>query len=219
MPKKNNIMVAKRGRRPQRNMRKRFTPLKPGQFSAYLPYTHTYRFDSGPTVNNVAESITALNLLGAAGVFTSTTNTTVETWYSQVKVLNVRVWSPCIQSYSSGTGVGQGNCSIIWAGSENDPGMQISDTTNNVSVPAFISTKPPAGSSAAFWNSSAAGGLFYLTATPGSIVEVTLSLSQQGGSSGASINVGTAALGSSYFLALDGPGSNKFAPVGLITTS
>lgn len=219
MPKKNNMKVAKRGRRPQRNMRRRFTPMKPGQFQPYMPYTHTYRFDSGPTTNNNAEPVTALNLLGAAGVFTSAANSTVETWFCQVKVLNVRIWSPCIQAYSSGTGVGQGTCAIFWSGSENDAGTQISDSTNTTTVPAFISAKPPEGSSPSFWNSSGAGTMFYITATPGSIIEVTLCLNQLGGSTGASISVTTAALGNSYFLALDGPGSNKFVPVGLVTTT
>jgi len=94
------------------------------------------------------------------------------------------------------------------------------------SIPEGITTtdamvfKPPAKSLASFWlgDVDSATQVFALSTSPGSIVDVSLSFRLCNVYSSASVAVATAVIGTVYYLALDGPSSNTYVPVGIPTT-
>lgn len=220
MPKRNKNKKVRRQTQlvVPRGLRKS-TPMRPGQFRTNTPYVHTFRFTSGPSSNDTAVPISVLDLL-AVGGFYATSISTGTTWYENVKIVGIKIWTPCIQAYSSGSGVGEGTCAVIWAGSTNDANEQVSDTTNNVSYPAFVSSQPPPGSTCAFWLNQSLGTCMYITATPGSIIDITLNL-RAGSNGGYAVSGFTNNLsaGSQYYGYLDGPAHSYFAPVGLAATN
>jgi hypothetical protein len=113
-------------------------------------------------------------------------------------------------------------CSVTWFGNLNNPNLEISDSTTNVSRNAHISTAPPRNSSAAFWQINDGLPLFALTCPINSIVdiEITIIQSDQEGAA-TTITVSSGVLGKIYYPYLDqlGAGSTKLVPVGLSSTT
>jgi hypothetical protein len=60
--------------------------------------------------------------------------------------------------------------------------------------------------------------VFLITCTVGSVVDVHVSFRTSGAIAAGTHSVTTATLGNIYYLALDGPSSNVYVPVGLPTT-
>jgi len=173
-------------------------------------------------------SITGGDILGSAGVYTQTVNSSVVPWYTSFKIHRIRVWAyttssdPTELPVSISLEFGGGAVSAAAFGSN----KLYNDVSLNAAQPAFLDVVPPRGSAASFWNVDTANIMFILTAAQsgigaaGSVIlDLDLSLQTIGDASGNSIAVATAAAGSNYFLALDGPSSNTLIPVAPLPTT
>lgn len=189
-------------------------PANPPPFSSNIRTTHKYRFLSnaafGTTINSVG-------CFGAAGAMGTVVNSTVALCYESLRLLKVEVWSPPASQGASAT------VAVEWL-STNSPSIEVSDTTMSVSHNAHISTRPPIGSLASFWqNIDTAFQLFTLTCPINSIIDVTLELLQvdRPVTSGTITGLTTVVLNTMYYLALDrgGVGTNVLIPVSLRTTT
>jgi len=109
---------------------------------------------------------------------------------------------------------------VEWIGSSNSPNREFSDTSVSVATPAMVSCSAPPQSLAAFWQlASGNTALCTLVAPVGSIIDVSLSLILLDDDvSAPSVAVATGILSYIYYLALDGPSTNRYTPVSLTTT-
>jgi len=189
---------------------------KPPQLQSNVTLSHRYRFTS---TSGTATPITVASLLLASGTVAATSNLVYSPFFS-VKVNKVDIYAPPASQGAAST------CSIEWFGGLGSMGNQeISDTSNSVSTPARVSSRPPRLSQASFWNNAIHNvNLFTLIAPAGSIIDVMLSLimfddSEPAGSSNpVHYTTGAAAtVGDVYFLALDQPTSSIYTPVSLTT--
>jgi hypothetical protein len=109
---------------------------------------------------------------------------------------------------------------VEWVGLTPANNKEVSDTTNSVSFPAYLVTRPPVRSVASFWLQPGGGNVFTLTAPTGSIIDVNLSLIfQDDNTSLAQSNVTTGVLTSTYYLSLDPNATHRYVPVSLTTTT
>lgn len=173
--------------------------------------SHKYRFTSSsgtPTTINVN------SLLGAAGTMCTVANTTVSTFFESVRVGRVQIWTPPAAQGSFAT------CSLEWFGGTSANNLEVSDTSISTATPAYISSRPPRLSLAAFWQKPAALNLFQLTAPSGSIIDVDLELIMSDDeTTPATTAVASGTLGIVYYLALDSAnGTHIYTPVSLVTT-
>jgi len=205
--------------RRTRNMRRRnrrgvtsTSQNKPPQLKSNIILNHKYRFTSD---TGTATAISSDSLLGAAGTI-GTTVLLCTPIFSAVKVNRVRIWAPPAAQGGFST------CSCNFeAATVNTSNLEVSDTSNSVSSPATINAVPPKNSLASFWSNSGGGTLFTLVAPSGSIIDVDLSLylTDADASPPTAIPVGTAVIGTQYYLALDCfNNTHIYTPVSLNTT-
>jgi hypothetical protein len=191
-----------------------------------MPLRHTFRFASA-NLSSIT-SISAQDILGAAGVYTSVVNSSVVAWYTSFKIHRVRVWAyttssdPTELPVSLSLEFGGGAVGAATFGSN----KLYNDVSLNSAQPAFLDVVPPTGSISSFWNQLTTDVMFTLTVAQSAIgaagsviLDLDLSLQTIGDVTGSSIAVSTAAAGSSYFLALDGPSSNTLIPVAPLPTT
>jgi len=189
--------------------------VKPPQIQSNIIVSHVYRFVSN---NGEAITVSSLNLLGAAGVMGTVANTDVQTIFASVKVHSVTMWGTVTAGDSF-------TVSCEWEGAAGTiiNNAEASDTSTSVAYPAYLFTRPPKRSSAEFWMPANGTTVFTLTAPSGTIIDVHMSLISQDDDDGQSlanykIPVSSCTVGTSYYLALDGPASNEYIPVSLTTT-
>jgi hypothetical protein len=190
--------------------------IHPGQFKTNVEYNHMYRFYVSSNANTV---ITPTTLLGAMGTIGRVTNTSVTTICNSVRLNRVKIWGAGATTGTAGTSLQ--TVSVDWTGEGNTPSREVTDSSNSVTFPAFVDTRPPPQSLASFWQVASSTTLCTLSAPPGSLVEVHLTSILADGSPdslGTTINVATAIVGRPYYLALDGPSTNAYLPIGLATT-
>lgn len=148
-------------------------------------------------------------------------NTTVTSCYAGIRLRSVTIYTAGFVDASHNTKLNYSNSSIIWL-SENAPDVEYS-ITGNPDHPGCLRTHPPPGSLADFWtpyNGSTASNLFTLSLNENDIVEVSFEWVPANGVETFSDNtLTTVAVGSFYYLALDGHSSNKIAPVSNPTTN
>jgi len=172
------------------------------------------RFSAGASA-----SITVGNVLGALGCIGTVANTTVVAVMSSMRINQISYWSG---SNSSATSTLQ----LSWAAGESS---QVPDEAVDTSIPQGITStnclrfRPPKGSLAAFWITSAdaAAALFTITVPTGStsgVLDLDVTYRQCDKLSPLAISVATAAVGHMYYLALDGPSGNTWIPTSLPTT-
>lgn len=181
----------------------------PIQIKSNVELRHRYRFVS---TSGTATAITPTSLLGAAGGLCTVTNTQVATFSSSVKVNRVQILTPPASQGANAT------CSVEWAGFNNSPDREYSDTTISVSTPAQISCSPPPQSLASFWQVGGTTTLFTVVAPTGSIIDIVLSLILADGTNNSGIVVATGVLGTVYYLSLDPVATHRYTPVSLTTT-
>ncbi len=174
---------------------------------------HRMRFTVN-TFNNGGYTITPKSILGSLGTVCYVANSNVRSIFTSFKVREVEIWAPGIPSYTMNL-ITPSTVAIEWeASSQLSSTMTMSDTSNSVSVPAHVRARPPAGSAAAFWNTSTASTLFNLYAPQGSIVDVDLELIQDVDNTNSSVTtITTGTIGNTYYLALDGPATNRIVPI------
>jgi len=187
--------------------------MNPPMIQTNIIWSHNFRFKAS---TQTTADITVADLLGVAGTVGVVTNTTVVANNFSVKIARIKIWAP------SGVIAGSQTCSIEWTGLDFSPSKEVSDTTINISQPARISTKPPNRSLASFWqNSLQTNPIFRIVVPQDAVIDVQLSFIMNDGAnaSGPPIAVSTAVIGTTYYLALDGPNTNNLVPVAMTTTS
>jgi hypothetical protein len=187
--------------------------LNPPMLSSNVRTTHKFRFIANAAFS---DTITSKCCFGAAGGIGTVTNSTVSFCYESMRLLKVEAWSPPATQGASST------ISVEWL-STNSPSIEVSDTTVSVSQNAHISTRPPVGSLASFWQQiDTTFALFTLVCPINTVIDVTMELIQLDRSTVAAsqTTVATVVLGTMYFLALDrNRGTNILIPVSLNTTT
>jgi len=175
---------------------------------------HTYRFSVTETGTY---SITVQDVVGAIGGIGYST-TSVGSWASSFKIDRVTVWPSLSGTVATGA-------SLSWAagtvGQEED---KVIDRTypSGVTVTGAVSFRPPKQTLAGFWLEAVdtdAFTLWTMDLTSGSVLDLTVSYTLCGKFFSTGIVVASAVAGEPYYLALDGPASNKIQPVGLPTTA
>lgn len=181
--------------------------------------SHTFRFRVNSTC--VLTAIGLGGLLGAMGVV-GKTSTSVNAIHSAARLKSIKVWLPALSSANTffldwvGT---------IIAGISPDRVTEAS-VPDGVTISGCITMRPPKGSLAREWLnaasiSSLAQALFTVTSPVGAIIDLHVEgcMANISSATPATITVTSATVGSIYYLALDGPSSNKIIPQGLLTTS
>jgi hypothetical protein len=188
--------------------------MGPRPIAANPQSSHTFRFTaSGLTALPAGKAVSVETLLCAAGVI-ATTTVAGSAFHQAVKILSIEVWTPPAAQGSPAT------CSVLWSDSNFARNSEVSDTSVSTAEPAHVRTSPPAGTQAAFWNSSSnlADRLCTIVAPPGSIIDVTVSLiaCDGGAASGVAVLVG-GNVGRASYCALDNTtlASASYLPVSL----
>jgi hypothetical protein len=186
---------------------------KPPQIRSNIIYNHTFRFAA--TAGATAQ-VTVLDALGAAGGICFVVNSQLALFAQSVKINSVSIWSPPPSQGAVST------CSVEWASTAAQSigygNQETSDTSNSVASPAVVFTRPPRNSLASFWQSAASTVLFTCVTPAGSIVDFSASFILCDVNTPEDQGVAVAALGSIYYLALDGPTTNNLVPVSMVTT-
>jgi len=171
---------------------------------------HVYRFLS---TSGSAKVVSFGTMLGAMGGICTVANTTIKSFHSSMKIMRVTVWSAASSSTEEGV-------QLFW---ESGTSSQIPDEAKISSIPQGVTvTKalvfvPPEKSLAADWLSAAAN-LFSIQSPVGSIVDVHVVGRLSNVFASVASTVGTATLGSTYYLSLDGGSSGTYVAQGLPTT-
>jgi len=148
------------------------------------------------------------------GSICTVANSKVQPWTSSIRLVKVTVWPAPSASAASAT-------ELYWS---NGTSAQIPDEARITTIPEGISVtraltfKPPAMSLAADWLVVPAT-IFTISSPVGSVVDVTIQSRLSNIFEVANITIVTGTLGTVYYLALDGPATNKYLPQGLPTTA
>jgi len=187
---------------------------KPPQVKLNPEYKHKFRFNTNSSNSLVDYSITPNMILGAMGAICTVTNSAVSSCFGSFRINSIEMWGPY-----QGSG-NPASTSVDWYGYQNSPNRVVSDSTVSESRPAHILTTPPRGSLASFWQTSGTNTLFDITCPVQGIVDLNVSFIQCDGNDNVPTNISIAngTLQEMYYLALDGPTSNKLTPVYLSTT-
>lgn len=197
----------------KRNMRQRTSiEVHPPKLVTTVEIRRTFRFQS---TNATTTVISNNNILGALGVCGYVTNSLGRTMTDAFKLHRVRLWGPTV----SGTAT---TVSILWNSAsifESSSNKLVTDTSVSESYPAFVDSVPPLNSNSAFWQTASSSGLLYLTVPVGGIIDIDVSYTLcDGAGGGVGITLATVVLGTYYYLALDGPTTAHYTPIGLATT-
>lgn len=183
----------------------------PSQFKSNVELRHSFRYVS---TSGTATAITPTSLLCSAGTVCTVANFAASSFNGSVKVNQVEMWSPPASQGSNTT------CSVLWAGANNSPDREYSDTSVSVATPAYVRCPPPPMSLASFWQTAGTGTLFTLTAPTGTIIDVHVSLILfDDDVSQATASIATGVLGTIYYLSLDPNATHRYTPVSLTTTT
>jgi len=155
-------------------------------------------------------------IYGALGTIGITLNTFVKAWASTYRLRKVTVFPS--SSASSDT-----TCSLNWSSGlttfAKDEVMNQS-VPSGMTVPEKVVFVPPKKSLVSDWIFLASVlNMFSITVSAGSIVDLNIDYTLGNSLTGPFVSVTTAVVGTVYYLALDGPSSNKIVPIGLPTTS
>jgi hypothetical protein len=184
-------------------------------FDSTVRTRHRYFFRANAALTAVPVGLGGL--LGAMGVIGTTLNSFVTTVTSSARILSVRAWNPQV--------AGSDNVFVDWVGVAGylpDSSMDRC-LPDGITVSSCLLFKPPAKSLAAAWMNSAViavgTAILTFTAPAGTVIEVDLEGTLCNVTGTQSIAVAAAAIGTFYYLALDGPASNKIRPVGVLSTA
>lgn len=178
---------------------------------------HVFRFRVNSTCNLTAVGLGGV--LGAMGVVGKTA-TSVSTIHSAARLRSIKVWMPALSSANT--------FFIDWVGTVIagiTPDMSTETSVpDGVTITGCMTAKPPKGSLAREWLnagslSSLAQAIFTVNSPAGAIIDFHVEGCISNTVATQTITVATAAVGTFYYLALDGPSSNKIIPQGLLTTS
>lgn len=182
-----------------------------------VPTTNTVmRFQNGQSqVGQGAQSIisvTTTNLCAAMGVFATTTHSASTIW-GACKLKKIEIWGI---GFTAGTGqtFAAPSVAIRWNQSvANQANTNSTDTDSSLSsaFPAYLNCRPPAGTSASFWNNSNQNQTLFQIIYQGVEsmfidVHVDMRLNDDTFSSASSTYTTTFSVGNIYYPNLDGVG-------------
>jgi len=185
-------------------------------FKSNIIVNHTYRFVSNAIQAN--KVISTQNIFAAIGVITSVLNTTATHIAESFKVTRLKAWAP--PTTVAGV-VGAATVSVEWTGNAANElygsSLEVSDTSINPACPAFISSAPPKGCAASFWNldNGVSTPMFSLSYPAGTILDLSLQyalLDDNAVKGTYTFTSGAATLGNMYYISLDS-GGNSLIPV------
>jgi len=187
----------------------------PPVLNTVITANHTFRFRAGALVSG--RGITGEMLAGACGGVCTVANSTVSCWASSIRIHKVTVWP--------GLG-GTTLTEVVWyspvTSVEKDK-SQVSSIPTGVVVPERpIVSSPPRGTLAGSWLAVVpliSTAIFGITCPSGSLVDVSLSWTMTNNLAGQDLGVVAGVLKTTYYLPLDGPGSNQLVAVGVPTTA
>jgi len=170
---------------------------------------HVFRFIS---TSASAVGVTVNDLLGMCGSVCTVVNSYVVTLSSSVRVNSVRC-------FPAAGGTVQLQWNAIVSGIVPDDEHDMS-TPTGVTMTGPSTFTPPPKSLCDSWMNSTIGStpLFHLASSVGSIVDVNVSFRISNVLPGVAVAVTAGTLGAFYYLALDGPSSNTYTPLGVPTT-
>jgi hypothetical protein len=190
-------------------------PALPPALQTSPEVAHTFRFAADAALT--AANITVRDVIAATGNICIVANSDLNSFASCVKVKSLTVWAPSSSSMKS--------IALSWAAESS--GREPDEVVNKavpagMTLPSSLVFVPPSWALAGFWQIGPAAPtavMFQISVPAGAIVDLSVSLRLSNTQTPVQSTVGSAALGSVYYLALDGPGSNKLLPLGLPTTS
>ncbi len=187
--------------------------IDPPRFQSITALTRRYRWTANSSFN---ASITQQDLLLSAGMVCTVVNTTCVPLAAAFRLHRISVWG------CPGTAAAASTVSVRWVSASNSPSKEVSNTAMTTSRPAYLTTRPPAGSSAWFELGYVASiAVFGLTVPAGGVVEIDITHWFYDTGSAAVFTQGVAAgtLGVLYFGRLDQSTTNVLIPSGLPSTA
>jgi hypothetical protein len=185
----------------------------PVQLRTNIEHSHQFRFTS---TSAALTAITDYTLLAACGVSAATAVSGAPIRGS-VRVSRIELWTPPASQGASVT------CSVLFPATARSQAREVTDTSVSVATPAHVVCGPPAESLCSFWSDGNAGVTFFsLSAPPGSIIDVWVSMVDRDGSAditGYPATLVGATIGAVYYTSLDSETSagSLYKPVGLTT--
>jgi len=189
----------------------------PPELESTVRVRHTFRFRASSTLSGV--NCGAGGIAGALGGTCTVTNSTIRTWASSFRIRLIKVWLPAV--------AGVDNVFVDWL--PNGLAARVPDTSRITTIPDGITStgvlmfKPPKQSLAAFWivpgSVTLGDAIIGFSAPAGTIIDIDFEYTLSNVDAAVNQTVTSATLGSAYYLALDGAGTNKIVPVGVPTTS
>jgi len=183
----------------------------PPRFNMVPRMTKTFRFLS----TSVSATITALELFGAVGGICTVANSKVQHWASSVKLRSITIWPSASASVAE-------SCLLEWfsAVDPHNPDEVVSQIIpGGVTQTKAMTFRPPKKSLIGDWlnvTTTSSNSLFNITVPSGCVIDLTvdftIGVTYSTASTLYSSTVTTGTLGNIYYLALDGPSSNKLAP-------
>lgn len=202
--------MVKKGRNTNRSMKR----VSPPPIDTKVRVTRTYRFESAGT-SLATIGVKELGL--ALGTVCTVVDSTLSGLFISYKIHKIDIWAAPASAGASAT------VHLNWFDNTGTSQVkELSDTSMNVSVPAHISSKPPQGTLASFWNLTATttANLFSIQTNDGAIVDIHVSgYLKDAGTAGTSLTVASGTLAVNYWPSLDNGGSDTYTPVGLPTTT
>jgi hypothetical protein len=185
------------------------SPQLPPEINVTPKLRHVFRFTGGGTT----VTVTTGQILGALGGVCTVTNSTFRPWASTFRIRKLTIWSDVTSS--------EQNAYIQWSsalGGQVRDEEKVRSFPTGVTITAPLVSTPPPGTLAALWQDSSSNGIVVFFANPGSIIDLDVEFTLTNAIVTATQPITTGTLGSPYYLALDGPSSNVYVPVGLLST-
>jgi len=201
-----------KSRKTGRRSRKK-TPSLPPDINLAFVFHHTYRFRTSAGITSQAVGIGGV--MGALGTMCTSLNATVRTIFCSFRINKITLWPGS-----------NGDALVDW--SQAASANFCREDIWNREIPAGITVtggtvaKPPARTLAADWVSTGATAsttMFTVTASINTVIDLDVSFGMGVLYTPYSIGIAAGAVGSLYYLALDGPTTNKIVPVALPTTN
>jgi len=174
---------------------------------------HVYRFRC---TASGTYAVTIANFVGSLGVMGTVVNSTAVTLASSFKLRSIKMWPPS----NAGSDFGYLEWASAWTTLQRDEQV-LASLPDGITVPTSLTFRPGKGSIAAMWTSNNANSAYFnLNAVTGAIIDVDVDWTITNALASQSIaGFAAIALGSIYYLALDGRASNKLLPIGLASTA
>jgi len=124
-------------------------------------------------------------------------------FWGSFKIKSLEIWTPAPSNSVF-------SCSIEWIGGQYGTNKLVQDSSNNVSVPAHVLSRPPSGCSAGFWQSENVNeALFNLVGPSNTIVDLCVMVKARDDVDLAGIATARtgSTVGNIYYAGLDGKSS------------